>query len=197
MLSTNLAKIIEYLVRNIPQRFNINQIARALDISVGSAYKILKSLTEKEIVISQGMGNAIYYNLDFNNNETKNLAELVLIENRNKVLSRNPQALIYAKDLQEMDKFSKAIILFGSILKKRDAKDVDALFVINKDMAKRIEDFCLELSSLRPKKINPLIMAAEDLKKNIKKQDKVIINILRKGVILLGEQEIIKILKGV
>lgn len=197
MLPTNLAKIIEYLIRNIPQRFNINQIARALNISVGSAHKILKSLTEKGIVVSQGIGNAIYYNLNISSNETKNLAELVLIENRNKTLSKNPQAIIYAKDLQEINKFSKVIILFGSILEKKNAKDVDVLFVINKGMTKRVEDFCLKLSSLRPKRVNPLIMTAEDLKKNIRKQDKVVSNILRKGIILLGEGGLLKILKGV
>lgn len=197
MLATNLAKIIEYLIRNIPQKFNINQIARTLNISVGSAYKILKSLTKKGIVVSQGIGNAIYYNLNLNSNEAKNLAELVLIENRNKALSKNPQAIIYAKDLQEINKLSRVTILFGSILERKNAKDVDVLFVINKGMAKRVEDFCLKLSSLRPKRVNPLIMTAEDLKKNIRKQDKVVSNILRKGIILLGEGELVKILKGV
>jgi len=197
MLATNLSKIIEYLLRNIPQKFNINQIARALTISVGSVYKILKFLTKKEVVVSQKMGNAIYYNLNLNSNETKNLVELVLIENKNKLLLKNPQALIYAKDLKELCKFNKIVILFGSILETKDAKDVDVLFIITKGMSKKIEDFCLKLSSLRPKTVNPLIMTAEDLRKNLRKQDKVITNILRKGIILSGEEEIVKILKGV
>ena len=70
MLPVNLTKIIEYLFRNFSDKFNVNQIARSLKISVGSAYKILKSLNKKEILIYQKIGNGIYYNLNLDNKET-------------------------------------------------------------------------------------------------------------------------------
>ena len=197
MLPVNLAKIIEYLFKNTPDRFNVNQIARNLKISVGSAYKILKSLEKKEILISQKIGNGIYYNLNLESKEAENIVALVLIDGRNSALSKNPHASIYAKDLQEANELSKAAILFGSILEKKDANDVDVLFIIDKGRAGKIEDFCLKLSKLRPKKVNPLSMTATDFKKNIKKQDKILTDILKKGVIFFGEDEIIKILKGV
>lgn len=197
MLPINLTKIIEYLVRNIPNRFNVNQIARSLEISVGSAYKIVKSLDKKGILVSQKMGNAIYYTLNLDNKEAESVAELVLIETKNESLAKNPHASIYAKDLQEAKRFSKAVILFGSILDRKDAKDIDVLFIIAKGKAKRVEDFCLRLSSLRPKRVNPLLMTVADFRKNIQKQDKVVGDILKKGLILLGEDEIIKVLRGI
>jgi len=197
MLPVNLTKIVEYLIRNIPNRFNVNQIARGLKISIGSAYQIVKSLEKKDILVSQKIGNGIYYAMNLKNKEAENLAELVLIESRNNTIGKNPHASIYARDLEEANKFSRAVILFGSILVKKDAHDVDVLFIIDKGKAKKAEDFCLKLSNLRPKNINPLLMTALDFKKNIKKQDKVVTEVFKKGVILFGEDEIIKTLRSV
>lgn len=197
MLPGNLAKIVEHLVRNVPNRFNVNQIARGLEISVGSAYKILKSLHEREIVVSQRIGNGIYYALNLDNKEAGKVVELVLMESKNKSLAKNPQASVYAKDLQEATKFSRAAILFGSILERKDANDVDVLFIIDKGKAKAAEGFCLRLSNLRPKRVNPLLMTAADFRKNVVKQDRVVTDILKKGMIIFGEDEIVKALKGV
>ncbi len=139
---------MEFLFRNIPNKFNVNQIARELKISVGSAYKILKSLEKKGVLISQRVGNGIYYVLDLNNKEAENITELVLIESRNKFLVKNPRPSIYAKDLKDAEKLNRAIILFGSVLDTRDAKDVDVLFIIDKGKSKAVEDFCMKLSNL-------------------------------------------------
>lgn len=197
MFPLNLTKIVEFLFRNIPNSFNVNQISRELKISVGSAYKILKSLEKKSVLVSRKIGNGIYYVLNLDNKEAENITELVLIESRNKSLSKNSHASIYAKDFKDGEKLSKAIILFGSILESKDAKDVDVLFIIDKGKSKAVEDFCMKLSNLRPKRANPLLMTMADFKKNIKKQDTVIAGILKKGVILFGEDTVINILRGV
>jgi len=197
MLPLNLIKIVEFLFRNIPDRFNVNQISRELKISVGSAYKILKSLEKKGVLVSQKIGNGIYYVLNLDNKEAENITELVLMESRSKFLSKNSHASIYAKDLKDTEKLSKAVILFGSILETKNANDIDVLFIIDKGRSKAVEDFCMKLSSLRPKRVNPLLMTMADFKENIKKQDKVITDILKKGVILFGEDAVINILRGV
>ncbi|MFZ5800600.1 MAG: winged helix-turn-helix domain-containing protein [Candidatus Omnitrophota bacterium] len=175
----------------------MNQISRELKISVGSAYKILKSLERKGVLVSQKIGNGIYYVLNTDSKEAASITELVLMESRNKSLSKNSLASIYAKDLRDAEKLSKAIIIFGSILDTRAAKDVDALFIIDKGKSKAVEDFCLKLSNLRPKRVNPLLMTVVDFKENIKKKDKVIVDILKRGLILFGEDVLIDILRGV
>jgi DNA-binding Lrp family transcriptional regulator len=197
MFPLNFTKIVEFLFRSIPNKFNVNQISRELKISVGSAYKILKSLEKKGVLVSQQIGNGIYYVLNLDNKEAENITELVLIESRNKSLSKNSHALIYAKDLKDAEKLSKAIILFGSILSSKDTKDVDVLFIIDKGESRAVEDFCIRLSNLRPKSVNPMLMTMADFTANIGKQDKVITDILRKGVILFGEDVLINTLRGV
>ena len=79
MFPLNLTKIIEFLFRNIPNRYNVNQLSRELKISVGSAYKILKSLEKKSVLVSLKIGNGIYYVLNLDNKEAENVTELVLI----------------------------------------------------------------------------------------------------------------------
>ncbi len=80
MINKNTSKIILYLLKNINEfGYNINQIAKLNEISVGSAFKILKDLGKKNIVIMKKISNALHYRLNFENNETIKLCELLLL----------------------------------------------------------------------------------------------------------------------
>ncbi|NOZ64626.1 MAG: winged helix-turn-helix transcriptional regulator [Caldiserica bacterium] len=198
MTNKNTSKILEFLLRNITQSYNINQIAKELKISVGGAHKILKSLEQDNILTSIKLGNAIFYRLNLDSKETQKICELILLESKNRVLKNNPAAKIYAEDLKEVESFSEAMILFGSILVKgKEARDVDVLFIVKSSQIKKVEDFCLRISSLRPKKVVPLLMSKNDFRNNLKKRDTVVVDILKTGVILSGEETIVKILKEV
>lgn len=196
MLSGNSLKILEFLLRNIDE-YNINQMAKELKISVGGAHKILKDLEKSRFVKGKRLGNAIYYGLNLQSREVRKLCELVLMESKRRALDSNPQASIYAKDLQGAEGFTKAAALFGSIVDKKQAKDIDVLFITKRNAVKRVENFCLRLSSLRMRKIAPLIMTSNDLKNNIKKRDKVILDIFKKGIIIYGEDKIVEILRSI
>ncbi len=195
MAINNKDKILNFLLRNTEQ-YNINQIAKILKLSVGSVHKILKNLEERNIVNLKQLGNASYYSLNLNNIETIKYCELMLIEEKNNLLNKNKTAKIYVQDLEKYN--SKSIILFGSILNKEDqAKDVDVLFIIkNKEQIKEINSFCLEISKIRTKKVNPLIMEEKDLILNIKNKNNAILDIIKKGIILKGEEVFIKSIKN-
>ncbi len=191
----NTSKILGFLLRN-RELYNINQIARTLNLSVGSAHKILKSLEERNVVNIKELGNASYYNLNFKSQEAVKLIELILIEEKNNLLKENKIAKVYVQDIEKFN--AKCIILFGSILyKEEQAKDVDVLFLIkSKEEVKQINKFCLEISKIRTKKVNPLILLEEDLIENIKNQNKAIIDIIKSGIILKGEETFVKIIKN-
>src|SRR3989344_3439385 len=107
MISKNTAKLIRYLLRNIEKYgHNINKIAKSIDISVGSSFKILKDLEKSKL---------------------------------------SSYAKLYSESLKEFKK-AELIVLFGSILKKKEFNDVDVLFIAN---PKEVNDFCLELSKTR------------------------------------------------
>lgn len=194
MFSKNAMLIIEFLLRNLDE-YNVNQLARKLKISVGSAHKILKDLQKRDLAIFRERGNATFYKLNLENRETQKISEIALIESRKRKLSSNPLIRVYTEDLEKFG-YAKALILFGSILKKKEFGDIDVLFVIEKKGdVKKVNEFCLELSKTSSKPIVPLIMTERDLIKNLKKGYKVLFEILREGVVLSGEDVLIRSLK--
>ena len=191
MIPKNTAKLIRFSLRNIERYgYNINQIAKYLKISVGSSFKILKDLEKNKIVTAQTIGNAVNYNLNLDNSETIKLCELLLLEEKRQL---SGYAKLYSESLQEFEK-AELIVLFGSILTKKEFNDVDVLFVTNK--SKEVNDFCLELSKIRTKPVVPLILKKQDLIKELKNRKEAILSLIKEGIILKGESEFVEVIKN-
>ncbi len=192
MIPKNTQKIILFLLKNIEKLgYNINQISKINNISVGSSFKILKDLEKDNIVIKKEISNASHYKLNFNNPETIKICEFLLLgEKRN----LKGFAKIYA---EEITKFKEAemIILFGSVLNGKEFNDVDILFLTNK--TKKVNDFCLEISKIRTKPVVPLIMKKDDLIKEINNKKEAILDMIKNGIILKGESIYMEVLKNV
>ena len=190
MVPRNTSKIILFLLKN-PNEFgyNINQIAKVLEISVGSAFKILKDLEKDSIATHKGISNASYYKLNLNNREAAKICELLLLSEKRGL---EGYAKIYAKDIMEFDS-AEIIILFGSILKGKEFNDVDVLFVTGN--IKRVNNFCLDISKIRTKPLVPFILKKDDLINEIKNRKDAIVNIIKEGVVLKGESEFIEAIK--
>ena len=190
-ITKNTTKIIEFLLKNIDKvGFNVNQLSRSINISVGSAHKILQELKKNDIVATTDLKSSIYYKLNLNNPDTVDICKLTLRKNKKDLPS---YIKVYS---EEIEKFNKAeiIILFGSILNKKDFNDVDVLFVTNK--IKEVNIFCSEISKIRTKPINPLIMKFDDIIKNIKNKNNIILEIINNGVIIRGEERYMEALKN-
>ncbi len=192
MISKNTARIVIYLLRNTDEfGYNINQVAKLNKISVGSAFKILKDLEKDKIIIKKEISNASCYTLNLNNPEAAKLCEfLLLAEKRN----LKGYAKIYAEDIITF-KNAEMIIIFGSVLKGKDFNDVDVLFITSQ--AKKVTDFCLEISKIRTKPVVPWIMGKEDLIKIINQGKEAIQGMLKEGVVLKGESIFVEVMKNV
>tara|TARA_Y100000310_G_C20415017_1_gene683880 strand:+ start:135 stop:713 length:579 start_codon:yes stop_codon:yes gene_type:complete len=191
MIPKNTTRIIMYLLRNIDEfGYNINQIAKLNKISVGSAFKILKELEKDKIILKKEISNASHYKLNLDNIETIKLCELLLLAEKRNL---KKYAKLYAEDIIKF-KDAEMIILFGSVLKKKDFNDVDVLFLTNK--TKKVTDFCLEISKVRTKPVVPLIMKKEDLIKAIKQEKEAILGMIKEGIILRGESKFVEIVKN-
>ena len=190
MIPKNTRKIILYLLRNL-EVININQVSKKLDISVGSAFKILKELEKNNIVLSSNLGNAIFYQINLDNEETVRWCEILLSEEKRNLKGYSN---IYSSEIQKFE-YAELIILFGSVLNTKDFNDVDVLFITNKP--KEVTKFCLNLSKIRTKPVVPLILKKEDFINEIKNKKEVILNILKTGVILKGESVFLSVLKNV
>ncbi len=191
VLIPNTAKILNFLLRQADV-YNINQLARLLQISVGSAHKIVRALEEKGLLLVRELGNARYYQLNLRNTETIKLCELLLVQQRRQGLQHNKVAKVYSSDLEKYP--ALAVVLFGSLLARPEqAKDVDVLFLIRKKLeVRKVDRFCLEISKLRTKKVNPLIMLFSDFVANLRNKDKAVSAIVEKGIVLSGEEVFVR-----
>ena len=190
MIPKNTKKIILCLLRNL-ELVNINQISKKLNISVGSAFKILKELEKNNIALSSDLWNAKFYKINLNNEETIRWCEILLSEERRNLKGYSK---VYAEEIRKFE-YSELIILFGSVLTNKDFNDVDVLFITDKP--KEVTKFCLNLSKIRTKPVVPLILKKEDLLNEIKKKKEVVLNILKTGIILSGESALLGVLKNV
>lgn len=192
MIPKNTASVIMYLLRNIGDfGYNINQIAKLNKISVGSAFKILKDLEKDKIIIKKEISNASHYRLNFDNQETIKLCELLLLAEKRNL---EGHVKIYADEIVNYED-AELIIIFGSVLRGKEFNDVDVLFLTNQ--VKKVNDFCLEISKVRTKPVVPLIMNEEDLVREMKNKNEAILGMVKEGIVLKGESIFVEVVKNV
>jgi len=192
MIPKNTTKIVLFMLKNINELgYNINQISKLNKISVGSAFKILKELKKNNIVLKKEISNASHYKLNLNNNETTKLCELLLLREKRDLKG---YAKIYANEIIKFEQ-AEFIILFGSVLKGKSFNDVDVLFVTTQ--TKKVNNFCLDISKVKTKPIVPLILKKDDLIKEIKQKKEPILDLIKKGIILKGEDVFMEVIKNV
>lgn len=186
-------KVLGFLTRHFSEKYSINQLAKRVGMTPRGAYKLLKRLEAEGIVVPQKLGNAIFYSINFASDLARKKAELALFEE-----IRLPYARAQAKDLERLRPFVLAAMLFGSVLEKGEkAGDIDVLAVIREKDYASFNKALGELRRLKPKPIQPVIQTPEDLVRNLKKPDKVILEILRTGKVLWGHEIIVNAIREV
>lgn len=166
-------------------RYNASSISKPLGVTRIGAYKALKLLEMQGLVISERLGNALFYRLNLKDEYARKTIELLLME----------EARNHARWLDEFSSLysnSELIIIFGSIVKSEEkASDID-LLIIPKSNAK-VNHLIDEKNKILTKKIHSLKQTETDLINNIKKADKVILSALKEGIVLHGAEKMVSI----
>ncbi|MFH1209327.1 MAG: nucleotidyltransferase domain-containing protein [archaeon] len=190
-ITNNEVGFVLTILKNPENEFNANNIAKHLKISSMGALKIAKRLEKENILISKKLGKARFYKINFNNDYAKQYIKFLL---KRESEQSPPYIKRWINELKKI-KNSYSIILFGSVLKKqKEAGDIDALLLTDKKKFQNLKKEIEEINLINVKKIHPVYQTKEDLKENIKKQDKVILNAI-KGIIVYGEDTIISLLE--
>ena len=192
-LTVNEAKVMDFLVRNFKERNSINQIAKRLKLSPMGAYKILKKLEKANAIKAEKIGNAVYYRANLDEEIGRKLAEFVLVQSE----FNNTFAKVYADDLRKLKDVALSCILYGSILKAgKEAKDVDALIIIEKKDYKKVSNKLADIQLIATKRIHDIRMTKNDLAKNLKKGNEAMIDMLKYGQVLWGADIIVEAIKN-
>ena len=190
-ITENEMNFILTILKNPEQELNSRNISKIIDMTPMGSLKIAKRLEKQGIISSKLIGRAIIYKLNLDKDYVKQYIKFLL--------QREAEySSAYTKRwIAELKKIKKAeiIVLFGSVLKKSDeAKDIDILIVVEKGDLNNAEKEIEEINLLNKKKIHPIFQTKEDLKRNIKFLDKVILSSI-KGIIILGEENFIEAIR--
>lgn len=189
-LTNNEVAFVLTVFKSPEVEYNANSIAKQIGISSMGALKIAKRLQNENILTTKKMGNAVFYSLNINNEYAIEYLRFLLKKEAE-------QAPAYIKVwINEIKKVKNvyAAILFGSVLKKHnDAKDIDVIFITNEKRFPLLKKEVEEINTINIKKIHPVYQTKEDLIKNVKKGDSVILNAI-KGIVVIGNDFVIKTL---
>ncbi len=164
-LSDNEFSVISFLVRNFTEKLTIRNIAQRLNFSSAGVFNILKKLEKQNIVVGQKLGTGLFYSINFENKIAKHLAGIVLIYSDEKVEKMSVERLEQAKAAI----FDKKILLLIT-----DNVTVLDISVPNTEVMLKTEDEVIGL---------------------LRKKDSAMLQMLKKGIVLFGEDKIVEIIK--
>jgi len=189
--TTHLEKeIVLRLFKDFTVGYNASSVAKILNKTRVGTFKALHSLEQDSIVKGRNMGKARFYRINLEDEYARKNVETLLME----------EAKNYTRwkdELSQLFGLANIVILFGSIIKNEDkAKDVDLLIVLNRKNNDKVNQFIKEKNQLLIKKLHLIKQTNDDLRKNIIKRDKVIVNSIKDGIILHGYEKIIDMIKN-
>jgi len=184
-------KIVLRLFKDFTVDYNSSSIAKVLNKTRVGAFKALNSLEKDSIVKGRNLGKARFYKISLEDEYAKKNVETLLME----------EAKSYTRwkdELNELFRLTHIVILFGSIIRnEKKANDIDLLLVFDKKNNNKVNQFIKEKNQLLIKKLHPIKQTRDDLRKNILKRDKVILDAIRSGIVLHGYGKIMGMIKNV
>jgi DNA-binding Lrp family transcriptional regulator len=191
MVTKNESKVLRMILMSFGEDYSINYIARKCNLTPNGTLKILRKFENQGILTLKRVANINSYKINFENNKTKSILELCLIPEISGRLK------FRMEDLKPLKNISEICIIFGSyISEEKNPNDLDAFFVIKENKFNEYKSLSKKVYQTIPIKVQDVLQTKSDLKKNISNKDKVIIEILRKGVILWGQDKLIEIIKN-
>ncbi len=180
------------LFKELNTSYNANSLSKQIGITPRGVLKILRHLKELNLVVSLKFGKAIFYKPNLGDYYAFRVLETLLISEARKNASR------WLSDFLELFKNVEVAILFGSIIRRpKEARDVDLLLVFTKKKMKAIKYFIQEKNKILLRPIHPIMQSPEDLENNLKNKDPVILNALKQGYVLHGQDKLIEVVKNV
>jgi len=171
--------------------YNANSISKILNITHVGAQKIFKRLLQEDLVISKTFGKSITYKLNFKENYVDQLIVFLLADEANNFKR-------WKEEFKELFKKDRIVLLFGSTIKDyAHAKDIDLMIVMGDKMIKEVSSIIKKKSEILPKKIHAIKLTHKDLVDNLKKKERAIMDIVKNGIILYGQDKYVEVMKSV
>jgi hypothetical protein len=190
-LTQNEREALLILFKDFTSYYNANSISKILMITHVGAQKIFKRFIDENLIVSKQIGKSIIYKLNFEENYVNQLISFLLADEANHFKR-------WKEEFNELFIKNRIIMIYGSAIKNySQAKDIDIMIVMDKKDVKGVNTIIREKEKVLPKKLHAIKLTHQDLLENIKKKDKVVVDIVKNAIILYGQNEYVGILKHV
>jgi len=181
--------IVRLLAKDFTAYYNAHSLSKHVGMSHRGTLKGLKNLEKIGILKSRTIGKAIIYTVLYGE-YTKKLLPVFLFE------EAQTRAARWIEEFKEF-KEAMALIIFGSVLREKSYNDIDVMIITSTKKIKVLEKKVDEKNKILTKPLHPIWQTTEDLRKNTQKQNKVILEILKTGVVFKGQELITEVLARV
>ena len=165
-LSDNEFSVFSFLVRNFTEKLTIRSIAQRLGFSAAGVFNILKKLEKQGIVNGQKLGTGLFYSVNFDNKIGYHLAEIALVYSDDKI------------EKLDVEHFKQA---------KTAVFDKKTLLLVTDNIT---------LLDISIPNINIISKTESEIIGLFKKKDQEMLQLLKKGVVLFGEDQLVDIIKN-
>ena len=185
-------RIAKYLFKHFKNRYNGRQLARILNINHAHTNKLCNSLSDKNLLVKEEIGNSSFFSYEYNNKLAIKFMEYLLsVEKRDfpqwlNVLTHNLKKF---KDNIEMG------LVFGSSINTKNFNDIDVLLMYDPEKSKEVKKIKDEIrkSELIEKPIRYVDVTENDILLN--KEDKIFYNILSESLVYHNSEKYVEVIR--
>ncbi|MBI1972526.1 nucleotidyltransferase domain-containing protein [Candidatus Woesearchaeota archaeon] len=191
-LTKKESEVLLLLFKEFSKDYNANSLAKVAGITPRGALKIVKSLKSQGLLISKQLGKAVFYKVNLQEYYAFRTVEALLMQEAREKVPR------WIFEFNEIYPDTEIAIIFGSAVKDiKKANDIDLILVFKEQKVKKIKKFIEEKNRISIKPIHLIMQTPSDLRNNLRKKDKVIVNALKYGYILHGYDKCTGMVKDV
>ncbi len=179
-----------FIFKNFSANYNASSLSESLSITARGSLKILKNLCSENLLLGKKFGRAVFYKVNLEDNYARILlASLLIKESREK----GKRWLFEFEGIVEK---TQLMIVYGSAVRNyKKAKDVDLLIVIDKAKYNKTAEYIEEKNNISEKPIHSIIMLLDDFRSNLEKRNPAMLNAVREGCVLHGQNTLIEVIK--
>ena len=171
---------------------SINELSNEINISAGSAYKVLTKFEKENVLTPHPISNIVTYHFNFDNEKTIPVLELAYMTD-----TFEGRIKMRAKEFLPLKEVTLLCIFFGSyITSKAKPSDLDVLFVVEKEKYEAYKQSLAKIQDITPVKIHDIVQTQNDLVQNLKKHDPIVVDAIQSGIVLWGHDTLVEVIKN-
>ena len=178
------------IYKSLANFYNANSLSKELEITQVGAMKLLKRFEKNNILLSKKIGKSIIYKINIEEEFAQKLIAFALINESGKHQR-------WKDEFKALQKKGRILLFYGSASRNySDAKDIDIFIVIDKKDFNEASKELEKIQKILPKKLHAIKATKEDLIKNIKENNKSMIEILKTAIVLYGYDDYMEAVNG-